>query len=135
MRRHVINGFSLLRQWIFCSCPWPATCQPTCLCESKTTDELTVLLFCYVYIDKGATLNLLQYLRVICRYRAVQTNSADTSTTGTAAYVAIVTIAQARPQYSLNHACTLYGMYEHSAACVSYLSHCTARYEPHPSDM
>ena len=32
---------------------------PTRLCESETTDGLTVLLFCDVHIDIGATLNLL----------------------------------------------------------------------------
>ena len=54
---------------------------PTHLCESKMTDELTVLLFCDVHIDIGATLNLLQCLSVICGCRTVQTvtNSAETS--------------------------------------------------------
>ena len=51
---------------------------PTRLCESKMTDELTVLLFCDVHIDKGATLNLLQCLHVMCGSRVVQTNSAET---------------------------------------------------------
>ena len=63
------------------------------------TDEL----FCDVHIHKGATLNLLHCLRVICGCRAIQTKD-TTGTTDTAAYVAIVTIesAQAHPQYSLN---------------------------------
>ena len=56
-----LNRFSLLRQW---SCSCPATYQ------SKTTDELTVLLFCDVHINLGATLNLLQCLCVICGSRA-----------------------------------------------------------------
>ena len=64
---------------------------PTRLCESKTTDELTVLLFCDIHIDIGATLNLLQWLTVlrhhwhccICSY------CHNIST-------------QARPRYSLN---------------------------------
>ena len=62
---------SLLRQW---SCSCPATCQRWRLCESKTTDKLTVLPFCDVHIDKGATLNLLGCLRVICGCRDLQTN-------------------------------------------------------------
>ena len=67
-----INGFSLLRQW-------KPSNLPTRLCdESKMTDELTVLLFCDIHIDKGATLNLLQCLCVICGCRAIQTNSAET---------------------------------------------------------
>ena len=49
-------------------------------CESKTTDELTVLLFCDVHIDISATLNLLQCLRVICGCRAVQTVANSTET-------------------------------------------------------
>ena len=68
----------------------PATYQ--CACESETTDGLTVVLFsvfCGIHIDIGKTLNLLQYLRVICGCRAVQTNSAETSLTGTTGYVAI----------------------------------------------
>ena len=62
-----------------------------------------ILLFCDVHVDKGATLNLLQYLRVICGCKAIQTNRECCDTTGTAstAYVAIVT-TQARLQYSLN---------------------------------
>ena len=47
---------------------------PTPLCESEMTDGITVLLFCD---DIGATLNLLQCLRVICGCRTVQTNSAE----------------------------------------------------------
>ena len=64
----------------------------------------TVLPFCDVHIHKGATLNLLQCLRVICGYGAVQTNSAEIPLSGIAAYVAILTIqsAQAHPQYSMN---------------------------------
>ena len=64
---------------------------PMCLCESKTTDELTVLLT-DVHIDKGTTLTLLQCLRVICGCRAIQTNSAETPLACTAGFVAIVTI-------------------------------------------
>ena len=62
---HGINGFSL-QQWC-CSCPGNL---PMRLCESKMTDELTVLLFCDVHIGIGATLNLLQCLHVItlCAY-------------------------------------------------------------------
>ena len=87
MQTHSINGFSLLRQWN-CSCP--KTCQCTCDGESETTDVLTVVLFCGVHIDISATLNLLQCLRVNFGCRAVQwTNSAETSLTGTAGYVAI----------------------------------------------
>ena len=67
---------SLLGQW---SCSCQATCQRRRLCESKTTDELTVLLFCDVHIDKGATLNLLWCLHVICECRDIQTNSVETS--------------------------------------------------------
>ena len=78
---HGINRFSLLRQWS-CSC---LANFPTCLCESKTTVEFTVLLFCDVHIDKGATLNLLHCLRVICGCRAVQNKDVDT--TDTAAYM------------------------------------------------
>ena len=63
---------SLLGQW---SCSCQATCQRRRLCESKTTDELTVLLFCDVHIDKGATLNLLRCLHIICGHRDIQTNS------------------------------------------------------------
>ena len=37
---------------------------PTHLCESETTDGLTVALFCDIHINKGATLNLLQCLCV-----------------------------------------------------------------------
>ena len=54
------------------------------LCDgSKTTDELTVLLFqlCDIHIVKGVTLNLQLLhclLRDICGCRAVQTNSAET---------------------------------------------------------
>ena len=47
---------------------------PMHLCES-----VTVLLFYDVYIDKSATLNLLQWMHVICGCRAVQINSAETS--------------------------------------------------------
>ena len=68
MQTHGINRFSLLRQW---SCSCPATCQHA-LCESKTTNELTVLLFCDIHIDKVTTLNLLQCLHVICGYRAIR---------------------------------------------------------------
>ena len=46
----------------------------TCCCQSETTDGLTVLLFCDIYIDIGATLNLLQCLCVICGCRADQYN-------------------------------------------------------------
>ena len=49
---------------------------PMRLCESETTDGLTVLLFCDIHINKGATLNC---LRVVCGCRAVQTNSVETS--------------------------------------------------------
>ena len=52
------------------------------LCESEATDGLTVLLFCDIYINIGATLNLLQYTVpacVICGCTAAQTNSAETS--------------------------------------------------------
>ena len=41
---------------------------PMRLCDSETTNGLTVLLFCDVHIDIGATLNLLQCLCVICGY-------------------------------------------------------------------
>ena len=63
---------------------------------------LILYCFCDVHTDKGATLNLLQCLRVICGCRAVQANKAESPLTGTAAYVAIVAIqsAQGRPQYS-----------------------------------
>ena len=59
---------SLLGQW---SCSCPATCQRACV-NQKTTDELTVLLFCDVHIDKGVTLNLLWCLCVICGFRDVE---------------------------------------------------------------
>ena len=74
---HGINGFSLLRQWC-CSCP---SNLPMHLCESEMTNGLTVsiLLFCDVHIDIGATLSLLHCLRVICACRPIQTNSAETS--------------------------------------------------------
>ena len=46
----------------------------------------------YIHIDKGATLGLLQCLRVIFGCTAIQTNSVETPLACTAAYVAIVTI-------------------------------------------
>ena len=76
---HGINWFSL---W---SCCCPATYQLTCLCESESTNGLTVLLFCDVHVDIGAILNLLQCLCVIYGCRAVQTQCRDI--TGTAGYV------------------------------------------------
>ena len=60
----------LLRQW---SCSCPVTCQHAC----ENQKQLLGLLYCGVHIDKGATLNLLQCLRVVCECRAVQTNSAE----------------------------------------------------------
>ena len=48
-------------------------------CKEETTDGLTVLLFCDVHIDIGATLNLLRCLHVICGCRAIKTISAETS--------------------------------------------------------
>ena len=48
-------------------------------CESETTDGLTVLLFCDVHIDMGTTLNCLCVIFYLCMYRAIQTNSAETS--------------------------------------------------------
>ena len=48
---HGTNGFSLLRVELYL----PGNL-PTFLCESETTDGLTVLLFCDVYIDIGVTL-------------------------------------------------------------------------------
>ena len=65
---HGINWFSL---W---SCCCPATYQLTCLCESESTNGLTVLLFFDVHIDIGVTLNLLQCLCDIYGCRAVQTH-------------------------------------------------------------
>ena len=74
---HDINCvFSILRQW-GCSCP--ATCQCACVNQKRPMGLLYQLLFCDVHIDIGATLNLLQCLHVICGCRAVQTNSAKTS--------------------------------------------------------
>ena len=71
---HGIDRFSLLRQWN-CSCP--ATCQHACVNQKRLMGCQTVLLFCDIHIDKGATLNLLQRLRV-CGCGAVQTNSVET---------------------------------------------------------
>ena len=88
MRRHRINGFSLLRQWRY-SCL--ATCQHACTCvtQKRPMDCRNVLLFCDVCIDIGMTLNLLQCLRFICGCRALQTNSVETSLALHAGYGAI----------------------------------------------
>ena len=54
---HGINRFSLLRQCMELYLPGNL---PTHLCESRTTDELTLLQFCAdVHVNKGTTLNLL----------------------------------------------------------------------------
>ena len=79
---------------------------PTHLCQSETTDGLTVLLVCDVHIDIDMALNLLQCLCVICGCRAVQTNSAETSLTGTAGDVAIVRIKSAQARPPVFHECT-----------------------------
>ena len=52
---------------------------PMHLCESEMTSGLTVLQFYDIRIDKSATLNLLQCMRVICGCRAVQINGVETS--------------------------------------------------------
>ena len=70
VQTHGINGFSLLRQW---SCSCLETCQRACVNQKQPMSLPYVLLFCDVHIDKGATLNSLQCLHVICGYRAVQT--------------------------------------------------------------
>ena len=82
---HGINWLSLLRQWSW-SCP--ATCQRACVNQKWPMSCFVKLLFCDVHIDKGAKLNLLHCLHVICGCRAIQTKD----TTDTATYVPIVTI-------------------------------------------
>ena len=73
MRRHMVYTNSA-----YWDSEAVAAWQIACV-EQKTTDELTVLLFCDVHIDKGMALNVLQCMHLICRCRGVQTNSAETA--------------------------------------------------------
>ena len=67
------------------------------LCELKTTDELTLLLFCDIEIDQGMTLNLLHNACVLFvdvePYRLLVTVLRHHCMVGgIAAHVAIITI-------------------------------------------
>ena len=79
------------RQW---SCSCLATFQHACVTRKQFGGllEWTVLLVCDVHIDIDMTLNLIQCLHVICGCRL----TVQRDITGTAGYVAIVTIYSAQ---------------------------------------
>ena len=70
--------------------------------------RLTVLLFCDVHINIGTTLSILQRPCVICGSRAVQTNRAGMSLTGTACWLCENKISSGSPP--VFHECTSYNL-------------------------